>query len=84
MENRGWEPGMQRVCLYFQKLALVQHRPAAPQTELTDVVVTDISPLRLPPVRPYEYLPNARVSVETLLRNPLYPAILYIGNAGSV
>lgn len=30
--------------------------------ELTDVVVTDISLLRLPPARPYEYLLNAGVS----------------------
>lgn len=47
---------MQKVCLYLEKLASVQHRPDAPQTELTDVVVTYISLFRLPPVRPYEYL----------------------------
>lgn len=74
--------GMQKVCLYLEELASVQHRPDAPQTELTDAVVTDISALRLPPVRPYEYLPNAGVSAVMLL--PLYSAILYIGNAGSV
>lgn len=58
---------MQKVCLYLEELALVQHRPDAPQTELTDVVVTDISLLRLPPVRPYEYLLHARVSAVMLL-----------------
>lgn len=47
---------MQKVCLYLEELASVQRGPAAPQTEPTDVVVTDISLLRLPPVRPYEYL----------------------------
>lgn len=50
---------MQRICLYLEELARVQNGPDARRTELTDVVVTDISPLRLPPARPYEYLPNA-------------------------
>lgn len=61
---------MQKVCLYLEKLASVQNRPDAPQTELTDAVVTDISPLRLPPVRPYEYLPNAGVSAVMRLPPP--------------
>lgn len=42
--------------LYLEELAWVQRRPAAPQTELTDVAVTDISLLTLPHARPYEYL----------------------------
>lgn len=45
---------MQKVSLYLEKLALVQHGPDVPQTELTDVVVTDISLLRLPNAQPYE------------------------------
>lgn len=45
-----------KVCLYSEELAWGQYRPAAPQTELTDVVVTDISLLTLPHARPYEYL----------------------------
>lgn len=53
---------MQKVCLYLEKLALVQQEPDAPQTELTDVVVTHSSPLGLPPVQPYEYLLDAEVS----------------------
>lgn len=48
-----WE--CKKVCLYLEELALVQHRPDARQSEPTDVAVTDISPLRLPPVRPHEY-----------------------------
>lgn len=44
--------------LYLEELAWVQYWPAAPQTELTDVVVTDISLLTLPHARPYEYLPS--------------------------
>lgn len=61
---------MQKVCLYLEELALVQHRPDARQTELTDAVVTDISLLRLPPVlvRPYEYLVNAEVP--SFVRHP--------------
>lgn len=50
---------MQKVCLYLEKLASVQDGPDAPQTEPTDAAVTDILLLRLPPVRPYEYLLNA-------------------------
>lgn len=53
---------MQKVCLYLEELASVQHGPDAPQTEVTDAAVTDISLLRLPPVRPYEYLLNAGVN----------------------
>lgn len=52
---------MQKVCLYLEKLASVQHRPDALQTQLTDVLVTDISLLRLPPVWPYEYLLKRRL-----------------------
>lgn len=66
---------MQKVCLYLEKLALVQHRPDARQSELTDVVVTDISLLRLPPalVRPYEYL------VPSLVRLPQTTVFCHTG-----
>jgi len=73
-----------KVCLYFEKLALVQHRPDAPQTELTEVVVTDISLLKLPPARPYEYLLSAEMSA--VMRHPqttIFYHIVY-RNAGSV
>lgn len=75
---------MQKVCLYLEKLASVQHRPDAPQTELTDVVVTDISLFRLPPVRPYEYLLNAGESAVMWPPQSTVFCILYMGNAGSV
>lgn len=70
---------MQKVCLYLEKLALVQHRPDARQSELTDVVVTDISLLRLPPalVRPYEYLVNAEVP--SLVRLPQTTVFCHTG-----
>ena len=51
--------------LYFKKLALVQHRPDVLQTELTDVMVTDISLPRFPPVQPYEYVVDAEMSAAT-------------------
>lgn len=76
---------MQKVCLYLEKLASVQHRPDALQSELTDVVVTDISPLRLPPVRPYEYLLNVGPSVVMWFPQPTVfcHIVPYIGNAAS-
>lgn len=67
---------MQKVCLYLEELAQVQHRPDAQQTELTDVVDTDIPLLRLPPARPYEYLFNAGVSVVMRRPDRPYSAIL--------
>lgn len=42
--------------LYLEALAWVRYRPAVPQSELTAVVVTDISLRTLPHARPYEYL----------------------------
>lgn len=70
---------MQKVCLYLEKLASVQHRPDAPQTEPTDVVVTDISLLRLPPARPYEYLLNAGESaVMRLPQLTVFCHIVYV------
>lgn len=48
-----WE--CKKICPYLEELALVQHGPDARQSELTNVAVTDISPLRLPPVQPHEY-----------------------------
>lgn len=73
---------MQKVCLYLEILAAVQNRPDAPQTELTDVVVTDISLLRLPPVQPYEYLLNAGVSAVMRLPQPTVFChnVLYLGS----
>ena len=69
---------MQKVCLYLEELASVQHGPDAEQTELTDVTVTDISLLRLPPARPYEYLLNAREPALMRIHDRPYSAMLYI------